>query len=128
MRATPAAGQEQQRNSYGNGGHLPLGEFRWVFDQAVAATGLDGMVPHGLRHTAASLAISAGANIKVVQKMLGHKTATLTLDLYGHLFDDDLDPVADAMNRGALTAADSLRTEGVDAIEPGGGEDDLPAA
>ncbi|WP_373283911.1 tyrosine-type recombinase/integrase [Nocardia exalbida] len=36
---------------------------------------------HGLRHTAASLAISVGANIKIVQKMLGHKTATLTLDL-----------------------------------------------
>ncbi|MEV0059280.1 tyrosine-type recombinase/integrase [Nocardia sp. NPDC050718] len=50
------------------------------------------MVPHSLRHTAASLAISAGANIKVVQRMLGHKTATLTLDLYGHLFDEDLDP------------------------------------
>ncbi|WP_342216136.1 hypothetical protein [Nocardia abscessus] len=49
-----------------NGGHLPLREFRWAFDQAVAA-GLDGMVPHGLRHAAASLAISVGANIKVVQ-------------------------------------------------------------
>ncbi|MET7771536.1 tyrosine-type recombinase/integrase [Nocardia sp. NPDC005366] len=94
-----------------HGGHLPLGEFRWAFDQAVSATGLDGLVPHGLRHTAASLAISAGANIKVVQKMLGHKTATLTLDLYGHLFDDDLDPVADAMHQGALAAADSLRTD-----------------
>ncbi|MEA3532068.1 MULTISPECIES: tyrosine-type recombinase/integrase [Nocardia] len=91
-------------------------------------TGLDGMVPHGLRHTAASLAISAGANIKVVQKMLGHKTATLTLDLYGHLFDDDLDPVADAMNRGALAAAaDSLRTEGADAVAPEAGKQDLPA-
>ncbi|WP_280243518.1 tyrosine-type recombinase/integrase [Nocardia abscessus] len=110
-----------------NGGHLPLGEFRWAFDQAVAVTGLDGMVPHGLRHTAASLAISAGANIKVVQKMLGHKTATLTLDLYGHLFDDDLDPVADAMNRGALAAADSLRTEGVGAGEQGDEKSDLPA-
>ncbi|WP_324191838.1 tyrosine-type recombinase/integrase [Nocardia brasiliensis] len=95
----------------GNGGHLPLGEFRWAFDQATAAVGLAGVVPHGLRHSAASLAISGGANIKVVQRMLGHKTATLTLDLYGHLFDDDLGPVADAMNRGALAAADELRTK-----------------
>lgn len=90
----------------------PLGatEFRWVFDQAVKEVGLTGVVPHGLRHTAASSAISAGADIKVVQRMLGHKTATLTLDLYGHLFPDDLDAVADGMDRGARAAADSLRT------------------
>ncbi|WP_411156434.1 hypothetical protein [Nocardia cyriacigeorgica] len=56
------------------------------------------------------LAISAGANIKVVQRMLRHKTATLTLDLYGHLFADDLDAVAVGMDAGARTAADRLRT------------------
>ncbi|MCX4095058.1 tyrosine-type recombinase/integrase [Nocardia sp. alder85J] len=92
------------------GGHLTSTEFRWVFDQAAESAGLSGVVPHGLRHTAASLAISAGANIKVIQRMLGHKTATLTLDLYGHLFSDDLDPVADAMDAGARAAADQLRT------------------
>jgi integrase len=111
-----------------NGGTLPLGEFRWAFDRAVEATGLAGMVPHGLRHTAASLAISSGANIKVVQRMLGHKTATLTLDLYGHLFDDDLDPVADSMHRGALAAADSLRTEQGSDTDRTEGNNDLPAA
>ncbi|WP_024801222.1 site-specific integrase [Nocardia sp. BMG51109] len=92
------------------GGYLESTEFRWVFDQAVEAAGLKGVVPHGLRHTAASLAISAGGNIKVVQKMLGHKTATLTLDRYGHLFPDDLDAVAEGMDAGARTAADELRT------------------
>ncbi|MEU4316625.1 tyrosine-type recombinase/integrase [Nocardia sp. NPDC024068] len=92
------------------GGFLTSTEFRWVFDPAAKEVGLTGVVPHGLRHTAASLAISAGANIKVVQRMLGHKTATLTLDLYGHLFPDDLDSVADGMDRGARAAADSLRT------------------
>jgi hypothetical protein len=34
-----------------------------------------------VRPTAASLAIAAGANIKVVQMMRAHKSATLTLDL-----------------------------------------------
>lgn len=92
------------------GGHLESTEFRWVFDPAVKAVGLSGVVPHSLRHTAASLAISAGANIKVVQRMLGHKTAMLTLDLYGHLFPDDLDAVARGMDEGARTAADQLRT------------------
>lgn len=61
----------------------------------------DRWVPHGLRHTAASLAIAAGADVKVEQQMLGHKSATMTLDLYGHLFDDRLDEVADALDRAA---------------------------
>lgn len=93
------------------GGYLESTEFRWVFYHAAEAAELKGFVPHWLRHTAASLAIRAGANIKVVQKMLGHKTATMTLDLYGHLYEDDLDSVADGMDLGARTAADQLRTE-----------------
>ena len=56
--------------------------------------GLSGLVPHALRHTAASLAIRSGANIKVVQTMMGHASATMTWDRYGHLYDDDLDNVA----------------------------------
>jgi len=60
--------------------------------------------PHELRHTAASLAIASGADVKVVQQMLGHKSATMTLDLYGHLFPDRLNLVADAMDE-ARTAA-----------------------
>lgn len=53
---------------------------------------------HDLRHTAASLAISAGANVKVVQRMLGHKSAAMTLDTYADLFDDDLTGVADKLD------------------------------
>ena len=40
-----------------------------------------------LRHTAASLAIAAGADVKAVQPMLGHASAVMTLDLYAGLFD-----------------------------------------
>jgi integrase len=53
---------------------------------------------HALRHTAASLAISAGANPKVVQRMLGHASAAMTLDVYADLFDSDLDTVADRLD------------------------------
>ena len=77
---------------------------RDVFTPATRRVGLDGVVPHGLRHTAASLAIAAGADVKVVQAMLGHKSATMTLDLYGHLFDDRLDEVADALDRAARSS------------------------
>jgi Phage integrase family len=41
---------------------------------------------YDLRHTAASLLIREGASIKAVQKQLGHATASITLDAYGHLF------------------------------------------
>jgi integrase len=57
------------------------------------------VTPHALRHTAASLAISAGANVKVVQRMLGHKSAKVTLDTYAALWPDDLDNVTTALSR-----------------------------
>ena len=70
----------------------------------LAAAGLDGLTPHGLRHTAASLAVSAGANVKHVQRMLGHASAAMTLDVYSGLFDDDLDAVADRLGEAAEAA------------------------
>ncbi|HMP07787.1 MAG TPA: site-specific integrase, partial [Lacipirellulaceae bacterium] len=48
----------------------------------------DGFTIHDLRHTAASLLIAAGADVKAVQVILGHSTATMTMDLYGHLFSE----------------------------------------
>jgi integrase len=73
------------------------------------------VTPHDLRHTAASLAISTGANVKAVQTMLGHKSAALTLDTYTDLFPDDLDAVATALDAAAMASraatADALRTE-----------------
>ena len=98
------------------GGVLRIRNFRRAgFEPAVAAAGLGPLTPHSLRHTAASLAIAAGANVKVVQTMLGHKSATMTLDLCGHLFADQLDDVADAMDAARTSAqdrADFLRTNG----------------
>ncbi|MER5989117.1 tyrosine-type recombinase/integrase [Streptomyces sp. NPDC001787] len=57
------------------------------------------LTPHKLRHTAASLAIASGADVNVVQTVLGHKSATLTLDTYGHLFPDRLDEVSKKMHK-----------------------------
>lgn len=64
--------------------------------------GFPRVTPHDLRHTAASLAISAGANVKAVQRMLGHASASMTLDTYADLFDDDLDGVAVVLNEQAM--------------------------
>ena len=69
---------------------------------------------HDLRHTAASLAISAGANVKAVQRMLGHASAAMTLDTYADLFEDDLDAVASALDqvRAASGAVDTQSRAG----------------
>lgn len=68
------------------------------FAGAVRRSRVPRVTPHDLRHTAASLAISAGANVKAGQRMLGHKSAAMTLDTYSGLFEDDLDAVAHALN------------------------------
>lgn len=100
-----------------NGGYLgpPSSHDSWLSgavqrcqDAADAAREKEGKEPttpvfpritaHALRHTAASLAISAGANVKVVQRMLGHSSAAMTLDVYADLFDDDLTGVADKLD------------------------------
>jgi integrase len=94
------------------GGPLRVTNFRTRhFDRAAAQVGLDGLTPQELRHTAASLAVSAGANVKAVQRLLGHASASMTLDVYSGLFDDDLEAVADLLDVGAVQArADQART------------------
>ncbi|WP_261624961.1 tyrosine-type recombinase/integrase [Nesterenkonia marinintestina] len=87
---------------------------RRVFRPALGRAGCDeSMRIHDLRGTAASLAISAGANILALQRMLGHESAALTLDVYGALYEDDLTGLAEKID----SAAYSLRT---------GGESDQP--
>lgn len=66
---------------------------------------------HDLRHTAASLMIAAGADIKAVQRQLGHKTIAMTIDRYGHLFDASLDRVGVLMS-GVLGTAGVLDRAG----------------
>ena len=65
--------------------------------------------------------MSAGANVKAVQQMLGHAKASMTLDVYADLFDDDLEAVADRLDEIARSAnsrnpADFLRTGEVVAL------------
>ena len=86
---------------------------RGWFNRAAASAGVPGLTPHELRHTAASLAVKAGANVKALQRMLGHASAAITLDVYTDLFDDDLDAVGgslDALRRDSLVAP--VRPEG----------------
>ena len=61
---------------------------RRVFEPALKKAGLRKVCFHSLRHTNASMRIAAGQNIKYVQKQLGHSSIKITLDTYGHLFND----------------------------------------
>lgn len=71
--------------------------YRW-YGRALKMSGCPRLTIHDLRHTAASIAVSSGANVKALQRMLGHKSAAMTLDTYADLFDDDLDNVAANIN------------------------------
>lgn len=69
------------------------------FDRAAREAGVPGLTPHELRHTAASIAVSAGGSVLAVQRMLGHDKPSTTLNVYSDLFDHDLDDLADRLSR-----------------------------
>jgi integrase len=74
---------------------------------------------YDLRHTAASLMIRQGASIKAVQKQLGHATASITLDTYGHLFPDELEALAGRLEDARADALATLaRTQRGPAVVP----------
>jgi len=59
-----------------------------LFAKLVAASGLPPVTLHGLRHGAATLALAAGADLKVVQDQLGHSTVVLTADTYTNVLPE----------------------------------------
>lgn len=88
------------------GGPLRNKGFRtavWV--PAITETGQEKLRIHDLRHTAASLMIATGVTIKAVQNQLGHKTATMTLDRYGHLYTDEIDALGLALDKAVSGSA-----------------------
>jgi integrase len=55
------------------------------FAQAMTALKIDTSL-HGLRHTHVSQLIAAGLDVLTISRRIGHSTASITLDVYGHLF------------------------------------------
>lgn len=68
---------------------------------------------HVLRHSAAAALIHAGASPKVVQQIMGHRSASFTLTVYGHIFEADLDKVADDLER-MMRGHDPRRTSRIE--------------
>jgi integrase len=93
----------------------PLSEANWKrsvhWTRAIEAVGIPRLRVHDLRHTAASVWLGAGADPKVVQRILGHASAAMTMDLYGHLIDQNLWDAAKRIDAasGGITGAHGLR-------------------
>lgn len=101
------------------GGHIveqSRNDPRKWYAKALAASGVPSLTCHDLRHTAASIAVHSGANVKALQRMLGHKKAAMTLDRYAGLFDSDLDTVAVNVEHVMRDAQKSVRGHEVDTL------------
>lgn len=75
--------------------------------------GLPAIKLHDLRHFYASGLIAAGCDVVMVQRALGHSSATVTLNTYAHLWptaEDRTRAAAGQLMTAATSAADSLRT------------------
>jgi integrase len=68
---------------------------RWR--SAVAEIGREKLRVHDLRHTYASLSRRAGADLRLLQKAMGHASITVTAHTYADLFDDEPDNFAVAL-------------------------------
>lgn len=91
------------------------------FVGAVKRAMVQRITPHDLRHTAASLAISSGANVLAVSRMLGHENPQVTLKTYADLFDTDLDKVANALDSARRQSVSKRGPSKVQQIDSGAG-------
>lgn len=91
------------------GKHYALATFYKKFKDIAASIGRPDARPHDLRHTAATVAIASGADIKSVQDMLGHATASFTLNVYAHTSEQMMKDTAARMQN----YYDNLAAKGV---------------
>jgi integrase len=72
---------------------------RNIWLPATSEAKLDGLTPHHLRHTCASLLISEGAHVRQVMEQLGHSSINVTMSTYAKVFPDDMDDLADRLEQ-----------------------------
>jgi integrase len=72
---------------------------RNIWLPATTGVNLEGLTPHHLRHTCASLLISEGAHPRQVMEQLGHSSINVTMNTYAKVFPDDMDDLADRLEQ-----------------------------
>jgi integrase len=89
------------------GGHYAVGTFYKRFKRIAESIGRPDARPHDLRHSCATVALASGADIKSVQSLLGHATASFTLDVYGHTSEKMMQDTANRMQNYYNTLANN---------------------
>jgi len=75
---------------------------RWALRTACEAAGVRNIKVHGLRHTAASMAVRRGVPLRVVQELLGHSTYAVTARYYAHVAADQVAAAVETLTRDVL--------------------------
>ncbi len=89
------------------------------WSEALRKTELAPLTIHDLRHTYASLARKSGADLRYVQKTMGHSTPTVTANIYSDLYADELDQEATNLDRlHTAESDDSTNTTGQEPDTP----------
>lgn len=93
-----------------NGKPVSLGNFTKFWNRTIEKTEMRRIRFHDLRHTCASLLLSAGVHPKVVQELLGHASIKITLDTYSHMMPN--------MQEDAVKQLDKLLNEECPSVPP----------
>lgn len=96
-------------NQYG--GHLAISTFYKQFKKVATSIGRPDARPHDLRHTAATIAVASGSDIKSVQSFLGHATASFTLNVYTHTSEKMMADTASRVQGYYDSLKNGLKTE-----------------
>ncbi len=73
-----------------------------MFVKLAKTTGLRRIRLHDTRHTAASLMLASGVQVKVVSEMLGHSSPTITLSIYAHVLPGMAETAGEALSTSLL--------------------------
>lgn len=77
---------------------IKIGTLEVAFAREQKRAGLDPIRLHDLRHSHASLLIHLNINILAISERLGHKNPNITLAIYGHLYKENRDEIAEKLN------------------------------
>jgi integrase len=95
----PAVGPDELVFTAPEGGALRYRNFlARVWHPTLRRLGLPVVGVHVLRHSAAARIVGAGGSPKTLQTVLGHRSAAFSLTVYAHLFDADLDALAERLD------------------------------